>query len=68
MKIIKVGDLNRINGFKRFRCPACTCEWEADNSEYSTGHDWRNGLLFTMNCPTCGRPVTVHPEDQEVFA
>lgn len=67
MKIIKAGDLKRINGIKRFTCRACGCIWEADNSEYRTETDFRNGRYFTMRCPTCARETIVHPEDREAI-
>ena len=57
MKIIKQGDLKRLDKTKRFNCDACGCIWEANQTEYR--HDFfMNEPRITCNCPTCGRPTS----------
>ena len=52
MKIIKEGDLRRLDTTRRFSCSACGCIWEANASEYRKKWD-RNDTLIACECPTC---------------
>lgn len=53
MKIIKQGDLKRLDKTKRFSCDACGCIWEANQTEYRP--EWGlNDDVIVCNCPTCG--------------
>ena len=52
MKIIKEGDLKRLDTTRRFECEACGCIWEANASEYRKEWDG-NDTLIVCECPTC---------------
>ncbi len=55
MKIIKHGDLNRLKEIKLFKCKACGCEFEADNTEYKHEYSQRDNCgWYAIECPTCG--------------
>ena len=64
MKIIKAGDVTRMQAIRRFSCEHCGCIFEADRTEYRTEHDFRNDALYVHPCPTCGRDVMAHREDR----
>ena len=64
MKIIKPGDLHRLEAARRFECERCGCVFEASSAEYRTETDFRNGHYYVMACPTCHRDVVCHPEDR----
>jgi len=64
MKIIKPGDLKRLDTARRFACGRCGCEFEADSAEYRTETDFRNGHYYVTACPTCKRDVVCRPEDE----
>ena len=53
MKILKQGDLKRLDKTRRFSCDKCGCIWEANQTEYRREPD-RNEDLIVCNCPTCG--------------
>lgn len=65
MKIIQPGDLDLAKTVHRFKCRDCGCVFEAGRSEYQTMHDFRNGLYFAINCPTCKATVYLYPEDEK---
>lgn len=65
MKIIKVGDLKRLDTAHRFECEHCGCIWEADRTEYLVQTDYRNGHYYMMQCPTCRRDAVCYPEDEK---
>ena len=52
MKIIKEGDMNRLNTTRRFVCSRCGCIWEANAKEYRKEWDM-NCLTIVCECPTC---------------
>ena len=54
MKIIKQGDLNRLDSVRRFTCSTCGCIWDANSREYRKAWD-RNADVIVCECPTCGR-------------
>ena len=64
MKIIKEGDLNRLDSTRRFECEHCGAIWEANAAEYRTGRDFRNGWYHVMKCPTCQRDAVCYPESE----
>lgn len=64
MRVIKQGDLARVESLRRFECERCGCVFEASGTEYRTEHDYRNGVYFVMECPTCHKSVICHPEDE----
>lgn len=65
MKIIKQGDLNRLGEIKCFKCKACGCVFEADNTEYKREYSQReNRGWFAIICPTCDRWVTTEHYDK----
>ena len=41
----------------RFVCRSCECEFEAENHEYMTLNDLRNGYFYRARCPCCGKDV-----------
>ena len=55
MKIIKQGDLRRLDKTRRFTCRDCGCIWDANQTEYRYESDGRNEDLWICECPTCGR-------------
>ena len=55
MKIIQEGDKAKLVKARRFTCRACGCVFEANETEYTVGNDYRNGALYSCQCPTCGR-------------
>ena len=52
VKIIKPGDLSRLETVRRFECDLCGCVWEAGPAEYSTCFE-RNEIICACACPTC---------------
>ena len=52
MKIIKEGDLKRLDTTRRFECPKCGCIFEANATEYRKEWDMNNTIL-ACECPTC---------------
>lgn len=54
MKIIKHGDLRRLDKTRRFTCHDCGCIWDANQTEYRHEFD-RNSDVWICECPTCGR-------------
>lgn len=61
MKIIKPGDLSRLDTTRRFSCFACGCIWEADDSEYRKQWD-KNDELIVCECPNCRRTTYAMPK------
>lgn len=57
MEIIKRGNIERakwrVEQPVRFECGLCGCQWEAIRGEYIVGDDFRNGVYYAMECPTC---------------
>lgn len=64
MKIIKPGNPDLSKSVHRFICVDCGCIFEAGRAEYQTMHDFRNGLYFSINCPTCKASIRMYPEDE----
>lgn len=62
MKIIKAGDLGRLEKSRRFICGMCGCVFEAGPGEYLVEGDYRNGEYCVHKCPTCGQHVTTANE------
>ena len=58
MKIIREGDLSRVQKMQRFACQECGCVWEAGPSEYLVEIDYRNEMYYVSDCPTCGKRTT----------
>lgn len=56
MKIIKSGNIKKLNKIKTFDCNFCGCLFEADNTEYQTGSQY-NEIYYYVDCPFCGRKV-----------
>ena len=65
MKIIKPGDLGRLETVKRFECSKCGCIWEAGPAEYSVRFD-RNDIAHLCACPTCNALVRYMGEEGEM--
>jgi hypothetical protein len=63
MKILVLGDRNRLKKHKKFSCIHCGCIFLADNTEYKDESTQRDGALFTVNCPYCGRPAWTNTYD-----
>lgn len=57
MKIIKEGDLGRLDRWRRFACKMCGCVFDAGPGEYRLEFDNR-GSCCVHKCPTCGARVT----------
>ena len=55
MKIIRQGDLSRLDKTRRFQCHDCGCIWDVNQTEYRYESDGRNGDTWICECPTCGR-------------
>lgn len=56
MKIIKVGNLKKVQQIEMFDCDFCGCIFEADNTEYNIGSQY-NETYYYIRCPFCGRNV-----------
>ena len=57
MKIIKQGDLKRLQGIKHFKCNYCGCEFKADKTEYQYSDLQYTTSYYKCDCPTCGKIV-----------
>ena len=61
MEIIKKGSIERARWRAqqpcRFECGLCGCQWEAIRGEYQVENDFRNGVYYAMECPTCRATV-----------
>lgn len=53
MKIIKEGDLSKVDTTRRFECPACGCVWDANPSEYGRFSE----KYIYCECPTCHKLI-----------
>lgn len=61
MKILKVGDLRRLDKPIRFECKACGCIFEADRSEYRHEFSQRENVgWYECECPTCHKWTSVN--------
>ena len=58
MKIIHEGNLEKAKAYKlksrEFRCPACTCDFEALKNEYAL--NYFTGKI-KVQCPFCGYDI-----------
>lgn len=66
MKIIKEGDVKRLDKTRRFACSDCGCIWEATVFEYRREWD-RNETLIACKCPTCKTTVYATPESGDYW-
>lgn len=57
MKILVMGDPNRLKKYKKFECSECGCVLIADRTEYINCSSQRDGAAFTINCPCCRKKV-----------
>lgn len=55
MKILVPGDKNRLRKYKKFKCMDCGCVFIADKGEYKDQSTQRDGPMFAIECPCCGR-------------
>jgi len=63
MRVIKYGDKNLLKKIRRFKCKACGCEFEADNTEYKHQYSQREMCgWYEIKCPTCDEWVTADEE------
>lgn len=55
MKILKEGNIEKINKTKYFLCRNCGCVWTANKDEYKTDTQY-NQEYYTCKCPfeNCG--------------
>ena len=65
VRIVKEGDMGRVEKMRRFGCRACGCVFEASDSEYRVDMGYKNDLYCVCQCPTCGKNVTMAYEDGE---
>ena len=56
MKIIKEGNLNKLERIKRFECKECGCIFEAGKDEYKWGSQY-NYSYYYCKCPFCHQTV-----------
>ena len=61
MKIIKEGDLWRVQTVRRFECPDCGCIFEAGGYEF-TRTFFEGRRVCEHYCPTCKRLVRIDDE------
>lgn len=59
MKIIREGEIKRIEAIKRFECWECGCVFECSKSEYEHSGSGRNSDVYTATCPTCKHNVSL---------
>ena len=57
MKIIKEGDITRLEQSRRFECEDCGCAFIATASEYSRRVGFRNVVQLVIRCPCCGKSL-----------
>ena len=57
MKIIKEGDVKRLDKTRRFECSDCGCIWEATAFEYRREQGRYNETMIGCKCPTCRKEV-----------
>lgn len=60
MKIIKEGDLTKLNETKKFYCRACGCVFEANKGEYIE-EELQINAIFLCECPCCGKKCVHSP-------
>ena len=63
MKIIKEGNLEKLNKTKRFACEYCGCIFEANITEYKLGVD-HNETYAYAKCPTCSNTANEERMEQ----
>lgn len=56
MKIIKQGEIRKLNKMETFDCKFCNCIFEADKTEYKIGMQYNQEYLY-IKCPFCGHMV-----------
>ena len=50
MKIIRMGNINTYTN----TCPMCSCQYEYDDTDVQTGHDYSStGIYGYVLCPCC---------------
>ena len=57
MKVIKQGDLSKVDTTRRFECHVCGCVWEATPRDYLHIYDVHNEHLIGCDCPTCFKTI-----------
>ncbi len=59
MKIIKAGNINKVNKTRQFTCPECGCIFEADKDEYVFSMDvYGQPDGYYVTCPYCNSHYT----------
>ena len=57
MRIIKMGNINKYTN----TCPYCSCEYEYDDTDVSTGYNLTStGNYSYVVCPCCGKLNTIY--------
>ena len=57
MKILVMGDLNRMNPFIRFHCLRCGCVFIENANECEKRQGQYNETAYVYDCPCCKYPV-----------
>lgn len=64
VKILKKGNLNRVNKKLTFSCENCGCIFTACNTDYKFQYGQGEGWYEIM-CPYCRQYVTLNGDDAE---
>lgn len=61
MRIIKKGNIDRLDPTRKFTCYYCGCEFEYKTSELNYQSDQReNDAWYEIDCPTCSKHLILH--------
>lgn len=62
MKVIRHGDLSKINKTMQFTCKRCGCVFNADENECNITF-FMNDLAYICDCPDCGHGTYIYGEE-----
>ena len=59
MKILKMGNKEKVPKRFRFKCGNCTCVFECSRDEVRFEPGKNKSIHATCDCPTCGKTLNV---------
>ena len=62
MKILKPGDVSKLDDTRRFECNKCGCVFEATKAEYRGQSLSDDEWIYACECPVCKYTVTMSGE------
>lgn len=57
IRIIKNGNINKINQTREFKCNVCDCVFTADKEDYEVFYSQIHGDWVRINCPFCHHEI-----------